>query len=142
KLFQEYNSAGAYAAASLLTSLALVTLTVKTALEWKNRRELEARIREAEQQVAPAVARPEVPPSESVRPVRHLRPVPPSTARPVAVVEQPPRPALEGPQESASLGISVRNVTKHFGDFVALDNVSVEVPHGALVALLGPSGSG
>ena len=30
KLFQEYNSAGAYAAASLLTSLALVTLTVKT----------------------------------------------------------------------------------------------------------------
>ena len=35
-----------------------------------------------------------------------------------------------------------RNVTKRFGDFVALDNVSVDVPHGALVALLGPSGSG
>ena len=40
------------------------------------------------------------------------------------------------------MGISVRNVTKRFGDFVALDNVSVEVPHGSLVALLGPSGSG
>jgi sulfate transport system ATP-binding protein len=40
------------------------------------------------------------------------------------------------------VGISVRNVTKRFGEFVALDNVSLEVPDGALVALLGPSGSG
>ena len=38
--------------------------------------------------------------------------------------------------------ISVRNVTKRFGDFVALDGVSVEVSSGALLALLGPSGSG
>jgi sulfate transport system ATP-binding protein len=38
--------------------------------------------------------------------------------------------------------ISVRNVTKRFGDFVALDGVSVEVQSGALLALLGPSGSG
>ena len=34
------------------------------------------------------------------------------------------------------------NVTKRFGDFVALDDVSVEVPGGSLTALLGPSGSG
>ncbi|HUE38755.1 MAG TPA: TOBE-like domain-containing protein [Candidatus Binatia bacterium] len=40
------------------------------------------------------------------------------------------------------MGISVKNVTKRFGDFVALDDVDLEVPHGALVALLGPSGSG
>jgi sulfate transport system ATP-binding protein len=33
-------------------------------------------------------------------------------------------------------------VTKRFGDFVALDNVTVECPAGELVALLGPSGSG
>jgi len=38
--------------------------------------------------------------------------------------------------------ISARNVTKRFGEFVALDDVSVEVPSGALMALLGPSGSG
>ncbi len=38
--------------------------------------------------------------------------------------------------------ISVRNVTKRFGEFVALDGVSVDVSSGALLALLGPSGSG
>jgi len=39
-------------------------------------------------------------------------------------------------------GIKVENVTKRFGDFVALDDVSVSVPDGGLTALLGPSGSG
>ena len=38
--------------------------------------------------------------------------------------------------------ITVTNVTKRFGDFVALDDVSLEVPDGSLTALLGPSGSG
>jgi len=38
--------------------------------------------------------------------------------------------------------ISVRNLTKHFGSFKALDNVNVDIPGGKLVALLGPSGSG
>src|SRR6185436_14875567 len=33
-------------------------------------------------------------------------------------------------------------VSKNFGDFVALDNVSLEVPSGSLTALLGPSGGG
>jgi sulfate/thiosulfate transport system ATP-binding protein len=40
------------------------------------------------------------------------------------------------------MAIEARNVTKRFGDFVALDDVSVEVPGGSLTALLGPSGSG
>ena len=40
------------------------------------------------------------------------------------------------------MSISVKNVTKRFGNFVALDNVSLEVPSGELLALLGPSGSG
>jgi sulfate transport system ATP-binding protein len=39
-------------------------------------------------------------------------------------------------------GITVENVHKRFGDFVALDDVSLTVPDGALTALLGPSGSG
>jgi sulfate/thiosulfate transport system ATP-binding protein len=38
--------------------------------------------------------------------------------------------------------IGVRDVTKRFGNFVALDRVSVDVPSGSLTALLGPSGSG
>jgi len=38
--------------------------------------------------------------------------------------------------------IRVKNVSKHFGDFAALDDVSLEVPEGSLGALLGPSGSG
>jgi sulfate transport system ATP-binding protein len=40
------------------------------------------------------------------------------------------------------MSISVNNVSKHFGDFAALDDVSVSVEAGSLTALLGPSGSG
>jgi len=40
------------------------------------------------------------------------------------------------------MGITVVEVTKQFGDFVALDDVSVAIPEGSLTALLGPSGSG
>jgi sulfate/thiosulfate transport system ATP-binding protein len=40
------------------------------------------------------------------------------------------------------MSIAVQNVSKRFGDFVALEDVSIEVPDGSLTALLGPSGSG
>jgi sulfate transport system ATP-binding protein len=40
------------------------------------------------------------------------------------------------------MSITVKNVTKRFGSFLALDNVSLDVPDGELLALLGPSGSG
>jgi sulfate transport system ATP-binding protein len=39
-------------------------------------------------------------------------------------------------------GIQVRSVARRFGSFVALDDVSIDVPGGSLTALLGPSGSG
>jgi sulfate/thiosulfate transport system ATP-binding protein len=40
------------------------------------------------------------------------------------------------------VSIVVENVSKRFGKFVALHDVSLEVPNGSLLALLGPSGSG
>jgi len=40
------------------------------------------------------------------------------------------------------MGIQVQSISKKFGNFVAVDNVSFEVKKGELVALLGPSGSG
>jgi sulfate transport system ATP-binding protein len=40
------------------------------------------------------------------------------------------------------MSIDVSGVTKTFGDFVALDDVTVSLPTGQLTALLGPSGGG
>src|SRR4051795_8559056 len=40
------------------------------------------------------------------------------------------------------MSIKVANVTKTFGGFTALNDVSVEIPTGSLTALLGPSGGG
>jgi sulfate/thiosulfate transport system ATP-binding protein len=40
------------------------------------------------------------------------------------------------------MSIVVEGASKQFGDFVALDDVSITVPDGSLTALLGPSGSG
>ena len=40
------------------------------------------------------------------------------------------------------MAIEVRNVSKHFGAFTALEDVCIRVADGALTALLGPSGSG
>ena len=40
------------------------------------------------------------------------------------------------------MSIDIRNVSKQFGDFHALRNVSLEIGSGELVALLGPSGCG
>jgi sulfate transport system ATP-binding protein len=40
------------------------------------------------------------------------------------------------------MSIEIKGVSKRFGNFVALDRVSVEIPDGKLIGLLGPSGSG
>jgi sulfate transport system ATP-binding protein len=40
------------------------------------------------------------------------------------------------------LAIAIRRVTKRFGEFVAVDDVSLAIASGSLTALLGPSGSG
>lgn len=40
------------------------------------------------------------------------------------------------------MSISIQSISKSFGAYAALENVSLEVPNGSLTALLGPSGSG
>jgi sulfate transport system ATP-binding protein len=40
------------------------------------------------------------------------------------------------------MSIHIRDISKSFGSFKALDAVSLDVPDGTLLALLGPSGSG
>src|SRR5262249_6232324 len=62
-----------------------------------------------------------------------------------ARVEDAPRARRErthARNRGGSMSITVKNVTKRFGNFLALDNVTLEVPNGELLALLGPSGSG
>jgi putative spermidine/putrescine transport system ATP-binding protein len=39
-------------------------------------------------------------------------------------------------------GLSINAITKRFGDFAAVDDVTLAVPHGTFVCLLGPSGCG
>jgi putative spermidine/putrescine transport system ATP-binding protein len=39
-------------------------------------------------------------------------------------------------------GLALQDVSKQFGDFTAVDNVRLDVPHGTFVCLLGPSGCG
>jgi ABC-2 type transport system ATP-binding protein len=38
--------------------------------------------------------------------------------------------------------VEVRNVSKHFGDFAALDDVSFNISPGSIVGLIGPNGAG
>jgi ABC-2 type transport system ATP-binding protein len=38
--------------------------------------------------------------------------------------------------------ISCHNLTRRFGDFTAVDNLSFEIPRGAICAFLGPNGAG
>jgi sulfate/thiosulfate transport system ATP-binding protein len=40
------------------------------------------------------------------------------------------------------MSIAVTNVSKRFGNFLAVNDVSLDVPNGSLLALLGPSGCG
>ena len=61
-----------------------------------------------------------------------------AAAAPVA-----PAPAGVGPGwTSADTALSVHNLTKHFGDRVAFQNVSFEIGYGEVFGFLGPNGAG
>src|SRR5690606_28721837 len=68
-----------------------------------------------------------------------VRDVVPARVRRRGVHRRRHDPPPEGEQE---MSITITSVNKRFGDFVALDDVSVEIPTGQLTALLGPSGGG
>ncbi|HEY0799711.1 MAG TPA: ATP-binding cassette domain-containing protein, partial [Steroidobacteraceae bacterium] len=40
------------------------------------------------------------------------------------------------------MSITLRGVSKQFGEFAAVTDIDLEIPTGALLALLGPSGCG
>ena len=65
-----------------------------------------------------------------------------NAVHPRAAPGSPQRAAADLWHDSARMGIEVSHVSKKFGSFVALDNVSFTVQQGELLALLGPSGSG
>ena len=45
-------------------------------------------------------------------------------------------------RDAKQIVIKVDDVTRRFGDFTALDRVSIDVPRGSIYGLLGPNGSG
>ncbi len=47
-----------------------------------------------------------------------------------------------GALAGGSVGVSIRNATRRYGAFTALDDVSLDVAPGEFLSLLGPSGSG
>ena len=53
-----------------------------------------------------------------------------------------PSESLRGTPPNPDAAISVRGLTKRFGDFTAVDGIDFDVPRGTIVGFLGPNGSG
>ena len=52
------------------------------------------------------------------------------------------RPAATGVENATTTAIEIRDLVKRFGDFTALDGLSLSVERGEIFGLLGPNGSG
>jgi ABC-type multidrug transport system ATPase subunit len=49
---------------------------------------------------------------------------------------------LAGTSPDSAAAISVRGLTKRFGEFTAVDGINFDVPRGQVFGFLGPNGSG
>ncbi len=87
--------------------------------------------------------------------IEDIRPVPPSledafVARLAGLEEKPPNQmahnnlgsAFAKENDRSETAIKVSDLTRRFGDFIAVDQVSFEVKRGEIFGLLGPNGSG
>ncbi len=64
-------------------------------------------------------------------------------ALPVPHPSSPPRPPLALPTvTSQSLAIETRDLSKHYGSFVAVDRLDLDVRRGEIYGFLGPNGAG
>ena len=45
-------------------------------------------------------------------------------------------------QATVAAGVALRSITKKYGDFTAIENITLDIPAGAYCCLLGPSGCG
>lgn len=66
------------------------------------------------------------------------------TASPPTVVTHPKTSSAQAAPKTASVaaGVALRSVTKKYGDFTAIENITLDIPAGAYCCLLGPSGCG
>jgi len=60
---------------------------------------------------------------------------------PAAILSDEPSSAESAAPASAAV-LELRNITKLFGDFKAVDDVSFSLPHGSICGFLGPNGAG
>src|SRR3954469_19007071 len=56
--------------------------------------------------------------------------------------EQTPTAAAEAPTTGGGADLHIVDVTKKFGSFTAVDDLTLTIPSGSFFALLGPSGCG
>src|ERR1700733_7406631 len=55
---------------------------------------------------------------------------------------RPMQPSGAGPGPANGPAVLMENLVKRFGDFVAVNNVSIEVKRGEIFGFLGPNGAG
>ena len=58
------------------------------------------------------------------------------------MTEDLPGSALRGTPPNPDAAVSVRGLTKRFGDFTAVDGIDFDIARGSIVGFLGPNGSG
>jgi ABC-2 type transport system ATP-binding protein len=51
-------------------------------------------------------------------------------------------PAMHGASSSGSTAVEIKDLTRRFGDFTAVDRISFAVPRGEIFGFLGPNGAG